>query len=160
MSDKIKDKATRRRKLLIWKSNIIIICNKTHLKGRMFCRHWFPQTMQDTNTSKWVPIMIDKLKRRSNVRGYIVFFLKHLKKTLSFDLFLVAKKVLSGYLLRWITNLIFWKLSTFANEWLLFFFFFCGYLVLWNVWKFSKFTKGVRKRFSPKIQNIKWLKIP
>ena len=147
--------------MLIWTSNIIIICNKTHLKGRMFFRHWFPQTMQDTNTSKWVPIMTDKLKRRSNVRGYIVFFLKHLKKPLPFDLLLVAKKVFSGYLLRWITNLIFLKLSTFASvEWVLFFFFFCGYLVLWNVWKLSKFTKVARKKFSPKIQNIKGLKIP
>ena len=131
---------------MIQKSNIIIICNKKHLKGRMFCRHWFPQTMQDTNTSKWVPIMIDKLKRRSNVRGYIVFFLKHLKKTLSFDLFLVAKKVLSGYLLRWITNLIFWKLSTFVNEYLLFF------LFLLRLSHFVKCTKNyeVRKGRSQK----------
>ena len=144
--------------MLIWKSNIIIICNKTHLKGRMFCRHWFPQTMQDTNTSKWVPIMIDKLKRRSNVRGYIVFFLKHLKKTLSFDLFLVAKKVLSGYLLRWITNLIFWKLSTFANEWLLFFIFLLRLPGFVKCMKIFEIHKGRPQKVFPQDTEHKMIK--
>ena len=40
-----------------------------------------------------------------------------------------------------------------------FFFFFRGYLILWNVQKFTKFAKVAGKKFSPKAENIKQLKI-
>ena len=128
--------------------------------------------MQNTNTSKEVPIMINS--RESQKFVSIIFSFWSIWKNIWLA-FRYNKKFLAciyfgelaSIFIRISINLIFWKLSTFGYEHFLFSFFFCDYLISWNVRKFMKFDKVIACKKNPpqdtehkRIKKLlKWIKV-